>query len=310
MPRKNTSESSPIIEGADGRNETVADYYRETEEDYKKRMELEGHESLHFGYFEPEHRTGVTVLGHEHAAANTNLKERLADLGGVTEGTRVIDAGCGIGETACWLAEQRGATVTGLNITDTQLETARERAKQRGVADQVEFRLDDFTEMETVSDNSADVVWGLESMCYAKKKRDVLAQAKRVLRPGGTIVVADGFMGKRSLSWRERRWMKTYLEGWAVPNFAHHTDFTAELDDLGFMDIDYQDVTGKVLPSSKFLYVWGTLALPLGVAYRILGRISDVQYRNWIAARAQYKALKRRAWVYGIVTAKLPDTDE
>jgi len=294
------------VEGAKGRNETVARYYRETAGAYEKRMALEGHQSIHFGYFEPEHRTGWTVLGHDHASANVHLKALLADAAGVSEGTRVVDAGCGIGETACWLAEHRGAQVVGLNITDTQLEKARRLATERGVEDRTEFHFDDFTEMETVADDSVDVVWGLESMCYAEEKRDVLAQARRVLRPAGTIVVADGFLGKRDLSTRERRLMETYLRGWAVPNFAHHEDFCEALSDLGFVDVDYRDATDGVLPSSKFLYLWATAFLPLGTLLHALGRASDVQYRNWRGARAQYEALASRAWVYGIVTARLP----
>lgn len=301
------AESTSIVEGADGRNETVAHYYRETAGAYEKRMVLEGHESIHYGYFEPEHRTGRTVLGYDHATANVRLKEVLADTAGISDGTEVLDAGCGIGETACWLAEHRDADVIGLNITDTQLEDARSLAVERGVADRTDFRFDDFEEMETVPDDSVDVVWGLESICYATEKRTFLEQARRVLRPGGTLLVADGFMNKQNLTEREERWMETYLEGWAVPHFAYHTDFQVDLADLGFADIEYRDVTDKVIPSSKVLYLWTTMLLPLGKLQYLLGRKSDVQYRNWKAARAQYKALKNRVWVYGIVTATLPE---
>lgn len=301
------AESKPVVEGADGRTETVARYYRETEGAYRKRMELEGHQSIHYGYFEPEHRTGLTVLGYDHGAANVRLKEVLADAAGIVEGTEVLDAGCGIGETACWLAEHRGARVTGLNITDTQIKNGRRMAGERGLTDRTAFRHDDFTEMATVSDDAFDVVWGLESVCYAPEKRDFLAQARRVLRPGGTLMVADGFMGKRDLSPRERRWMETYLEGWAVPNFAHHEDFVADAEDLGFENVEYRDVTEAVLPSSKFLYLWALAYLPIGWLYRRLGRLTDVQYKNVLAARTQYKALRDRVWVYGIVTAALAE---
>lgn len=312
-PRPTTtpmSRSTPIVEGADGRSETVATYYRETAVDYRIRMILQGHESIHFGYFEPEHRTGWTVFGHDHAAANVRLKEILADAAGIEEGTTVLDVGCGIGETTCWLAEHRGADVIGVNITETQLEHARTHASERGVVEKTEFRFDDFEELDTVADNSVDVVWGFESICHASEKRTVLAQARRVLRPGGVLLVADGFMNERTLTRREEQWMETYLTGWAVPHFAHHADFQADLGDLGFENIEYRDVTDHVMPSSKFLYLLATTALPVGKLLHVLGRISDVQYRNWKAARAQYKALDDRVWVYGIVTAVYPDDHE
>lgn len=302
------SDTQPIVEGGTGDNESVARYYRETAIDYRRRMILEGHRSIHFGYFEPEDLSDWTVFGHDHAAANRRLKELLADAAGVSPGTRILDAGCGIGEPALWLAETRDAEVIGLNITESQLEKARANARERGLTDRTDFRYDDFMEMETVPDDSVDVVWGLESLCYANEKRGVLAQAKRVLRPGGTLVVADGFMNERNLSDREQRWMETYLEGWAVPHFAHHEDFLADLDELGFEDVEYRDVTDRVMPSSKILYRLATMVLPVGKLLHRLGLKNDVTYGNWKAALTQYKALERRIWVYGIVTATLPES--
>lgn len=300
------SDSPPIVEGADGRNETVATYYRETALDYRRRMLLQGHESIHFGYFEPEHRTGWTVFGHDHPGANVRMKEILADAAGVEPGTTVLDVGCGVGETACWLAEHRGADVIGVNITETQLDEARTNASDRGVAERTEFRFDDFEELDTVATDSVDVVWGFESICHATDKRAVLAQARRVLRPGGTLLVADGFMNTRTPTSQEEQWMETYLTGWAVPHFAHHADFRADVADLGFEQISYRDVTDRVMPSSRFLYRLATTLLPVGKLLNVLGLKSDVEYQNWKAARAQYKALEARVWIYGIVTATYP----
>lgn len=298
--------STPIVEGSDGRNETVATYYRETAVDYRRRMLLQGHDSIHYGYYAPEDRTGLTVFGHNHEAANIRLKELLADAAGVTDGTTVLDAGCGVGETACWLAEHRGADVIGINITETQLEAARERARDEGLTDRTEFRYDDFSELDTVPDDSVDVVWGFESICHATDKREVLAQARRVLRPGGTILVSDGFMEKRTLTPREEQLMETSLTGWAVPHLAHHEDFQADLADLGFEDVEFRDLSDKVLPSSKFLYWMATALLPVGKLLNVLGIKSDVEYRNWKAARTQYLTLTDRVWVYGFVTATYP----
>lgn len=300
-----TVRSTPIVEGADGGNETVATYYEETAVDYRRRMILQGHESIHFGYFEPDDRSGRTVFGYDHAAANVRLKEILADMAGIGDETTVLDAGCGIGETSCWLARNRGAEVIGVNIAETQLDRARTLAEERGVADRTEFRFDDFGTLETVADDSIDVFWGFESICHAESKREVLAEARRVLRPGGTLLVADGFMNRRTLTEREEEWMETYLTGWAVPHFAHHVDFQDDLADLGFEDVEYRDVTDRVLPSSKFLYSLASLLLPVGKLLLLLGIRSAVQYRNWTAARAQYRALAERVWVYGIVTATL-----
>lgn len=92
----------------------------------------------------------------------------------------------------------------------------------------------------------------------------------------------------------------------AVAHIAHHADFRADLKALEFADIEYRDVTDRVLPSSKFLYLWAMAYWPVAKLKLTFGRMTDVQYRNLLGAIARYKALRRRVWVYGIVTARLP----
>lgn len=69
-----------------------------------------------------------------HIAAKLDLKP----------GARVLDIGCGWGSLAMHLAEKHGAHVTGITLSEEQCKVARERAKARGLADRVEFRLEDY----------------------------------------------------------------------------------------------------------------------------------------------------------------------
>src|SRR5215470_3061151 len=45
----------------------------------------------------------------------------LADKAGITTGTRVLDAGCGMGGSSVWLATERGAEVVGITISPNQV---------------------------------------------------------------------------------------------------------------------------------------------------------------------------------------------
>lgn len=62
----------------------------------------------------------------------------------VEPGQRVLDIGCGWGGLALDLAEHAGVHVTGLTLSHEQLRVAESRAKQRGLQDRVEFRLEDY----------------------------------------------------------------------------------------------------------------------------------------------------------------------
>ena len=59
-------------------------------------------------------------------------------------GERVIEAGCGWGSLALFMARQYGVTVRAFNISSEQIAYARNRAKGEGLADRVEFVEDDY----------------------------------------------------------------------------------------------------------------------------------------------------------------------
>jgi cyclopropane-fatty-acyl-phospholipid synthase len=62
-------------------------------------------------------------------------------------GERVVEAGCGWGALAIHMAERFGARVRAFNVSEAQVRFAREQARRRGVADRVEFVLDDYREI-------------------------------------------------------------------------------------------------------------------------------------------------------------------
>jgi cyclopropane-fatty-acyl-phospholipid synthase len=61
---------------------------------------------------------------------------------------RVLDIGCGWGSLALYLAERHGARVTGITLSPGQFEVAQRRAAERGLHDRVEFRLQDYRQVE------------------------------------------------------------------------------------------------------------------------------------------------------------------
>ncbi|MBO6678902.1 cyclopropane-fatty-acyl-phospholipid synthase family protein [Parvibaculum sp.] len=73
----------------------------------------------------------------------------------IEPGMRVLDIGCGWGGMALTLAEETGAEVTGVTLSREQLKVAQRRAEERGLAEKVEFRLQDY---RTIKENFDRVV--------------------------------------------------------------------------------------------------------------------------------------------------------
>jgi cyclopropane-fatty-acyl-phospholipid synthase len=70
---------------------------------------------------------------------------------------RVLDIGCGWGGLALYLAERCGARVTGITLSQQQLAVARRRAAEKGLADKVEFRLQDYRDVPEKFDRIVSV---------------------------------------------------------------------------------------------------------------------------------------------------------
>jgi SAM-dependent methyltransferase len=133
-------------------------------------------EQARFWGTDPE---GWARYGEPH---NEPLFRAVLDAAAVGAGTRLLDVGCGTGGTLV-LARQRGAEVTGLDVCDPLLAIARDRLPDAdlvvGEADALPF-----------PDGGFDAVVGVNAFQFADDPRTALAEASRVLAPGGRVVAS------------------------------------------------------------------------------------------------------------------------
>ncbi|MDH2424501.1 class I SAM-dependent methyltransferase [Sphaerisporangium sp. TRM90804] len=122
------------------------------------------------------------------AVQRTSIK--VTDTLGLRAGERVLDAGCGPGQTAVYLAQRFGVHVTGVTVSNYEIERANERAAAEGVSGQTSFLYDDFMDL-SFPDDSFDAVLALESLQNAPDLPQVLSELFRVLRPGGRLSFSD-----------------------------------------------------------------------------------------------------------------------
>jgi sarcosine/dimethylglycine N-methyltransferase len=116
--------------------------------------------------------------------------EIMAQAVTLTPQTRVLDLGCGYGSTARYLAANYGCHVTGTNISEKELELARERAAEAGLEALLTFEYGDFHDLPH-PDSSYDVVWSQEAFLHGVDKARILAECRRVLVPGGPLIFTD-----------------------------------------------------------------------------------------------------------------------
>lgn len=140
------------------------------------------------------HRIGEAQLeeayygGHGYAVARHHLLLGLL-APYAKRGRSMLDVGCASGYYSVRYAK-RGGRATGIDVADSSLSLARERARRAGVADRCVFAMGDLRDLP-VDDRSYDVVLATEVLEHIREQRQALGEISRVLRPGGTLVMSS-----------------------------------------------------------------------------------------------------------------------
>ncbi len=103
-------------------------------------------------------------------------------------GERWLDLACGTGAVA-ERAARAGADAVGVDLAPVLIETARERARESGLA--IDYRVGDVERLDGIDDASFDVVSSTCGVMFAPDHEATARQLARVVRPGGRIGLAN-----------------------------------------------------------------------------------------------------------------------
>jgi tocopherol O-methyltransferase len=279
--------------------EAVRAYYNETWKDYRGVWMNTRNRALHFGYWDPSTRS--------HAESLLNMNRLLAERVALRPGERVLDAGCGVGGSAMWLAEEYEARVVGITLVEDQVRRARRYTAERGLDHLVTFEQRDYLSTE-LPEATFDVVWAEESLCHAPDKRPFFAEAYRLLRPGGRLVGEDLLRSRSRGSERDERLLDSWFKGWMMPNLLTNQQLVAAAREAGFESVALEDITAGVRRSLRRLHRVTVAFYPAVYVLYLLGFRSPVQHGNVQGARDQWRALRRGLWLVGLLTARRPET--
>jgi arsenite methyltransferase len=169
------------------------------------------------------------------ASLGCGVPTAVADL---REGETVLDLGSGAGADVLISAQRVGVSgkAIGLDMTDEMLDLARSNAAEAGVAN-VEF-VRGFIEDIPLADASVDVVISNCVINLAADKRKVLAEAARVLRPGGRLAVSD-IVADPDMDPATRADMQQWTG--CIAGALTRSDFERALADAGLTDVEIRE---------------------------------------------------------------------
>jgi glycine/sarcosine/dimethylglycine N-methyltransferase len=142
-----------------------------------------GGEDIHIGLYRDDDEA--------IAEASRRTVDRMAALlPEITEETQIVDLGAGYGGAARRLVKHFGCHVTCLNLSEVQNRRNRRMNREQGLARRIDVVDGNFEEVP-FPDTRFDVVWSQDSFLHSGDRERTLAEAARILRPGGKLVFTD-----------------------------------------------------------------------------------------------------------------------
>ena len=141
---------------------------------------------------------------------------------GIKAGDRVLEVGVGTGINATLYPSQ--CQVTGIDLSASMLEKARERVQRKGIRN---VRLQEMDAAKlTFADDSFDIVYAPYLVSVVPDPVQVASEMRRVCRPGGRIIILNHFRSANPLL--------SYVERLISP-FTVHIGFKSDLDLPAFL---------------------------------------------------------------------------
>lgn len=198
----------------------------------------------------------------------------------VGQGSYVLDVGCGVGATPCFIAEKYGCRIVGVDILPAMVARSQERAKREHVANRVEFKVADAQDLP-FEDSLFDAVITESVTAFPKDKQKAVNEYARVTKPGGYVGL------------NESTWLKgpppPELIAWASQDLGANigpltaSEWTTLLANAGLSQIVTKIFAINLRDEGKGMlrrYGWGEM---LGIVGRMLSLyVTSPAYRKFV----------------------------
>ncbi|MDP4540391.1 class I SAM-dependent methyltransferase [Qipengyuania sp. DY56-A-20] len=281
-----------IVPRSQPQSRDVSGHYDELDRVYR---EVWG-EHVHHGYWRS---------GDERAS---EAVDALVDLVGERmepeAGQHFCDIGCGYGATAERLATSYDVEVTGLTISQEQ----HARAEQR--TGSVRFLLRDWLHND-LAEQSFDGAYAIESTEHMSDKERCFAEAHRVTKPGGKLVICAWLASESARSWEIRHLLEPICREGQLPGMGTREEYVDFAARAGFELLSFEDISRQVRRTWDICLLRLMKRLATDSSYRKLVTSSETRNRSFALSLPRLMlAYRTGAMRYGLFTFARPATEQ
>jgi tocopherol O-methyltransferase len=243
----------------------IADFYDKRSQAWEAVWGEHMHHGLYFG------AGGKTENPKKGREAQVETMEELLRMAGLIspsalgEKPKILDVGCGIGGASRFLARKfPAASVTGITLSSLQARRAQELNAQAGLDGRVSNVVCDALN-SGLPDDSFDLVWSLESAEHMGDKHRLISECKRILKPGGTLLMVAWCMRESypPLKELEQFSLRKIMQEYCLPRLAPPSEYATNMRRLGLRHISQEDWTERAAPFWGEV-AWSAIANPKG----------------------------------------------
>jgi MPBQ/MSBQ methyltransferase len=263
-------------------------------------------EHIHLGYYTPEERA-AGYKKKDFIGAKHDFVEQMLQWSGAKAGSgpaKILDVGCGIGGTSRILAASfPDAKVTGITLSPKQVNRGTQLAQERGLPN-VDFQVMNALHMD-FPDDTFDLVWACESGEHMPDKESYVKEMVRVLKPGGTLVLATWCQRDETpempLTDNDRERLQFLYDEWAHPYFVSKEEYGRIAARNGLENVVLADWTAPTIPSWRHS-VWVGVYDPWIVVFKG-PRIWYKTVREIVTLERMHRAFADGLMEYGMMKA-------
>ena len=166
----------------------------------------------------------------------------------LTPASHLLDVACGSGGPALFIAQTTGCHVTGVDINESGITTARQTSEARGLQSRLRFEHIDARSRLPFAEDSFDAVISIDAMNHFYNRAEVFADWHRVLRPGGCFLFTDAVIVTGMLTRDEILARSSSMGFFIFTPAGVHERF---IESAGFVDLKVEDATESIAQVTK-----------------------------------------------------------